>query len=164
MHYKTRGQNAVSSELKLASLPSADCLPHSAGFPMTPTTTKQTSRARKNLGESGERVAALLLESRGYQILTRNYRTRTGELDLVAKDSDGLAFIEVRTRRGDDYGTPEESLTPRKRARLVALAYQYLQAHPAYADCAWRIDLVAIQLDRAHRLARVDVIKGAVED
>ncbi len=126
--------------------------------------TKRTPRARKNLGESGERVAALLLESRGYQILARNFRTRTGELDLVAKDADGLAFIEVRTRRGEKCGTPEESLTPVKRARLVALAYEFLQAHPAYSDCAWRIDLVAIELDRSRRLARVDVIKGAVED
>ncbi len=126
--------------------------------------TKRTSRARKNLGESGERVAALLLEARGYRILARNFRTRTGELDLVAEDLDGLAFIEVRTRRGETCGTPEESLTPRKRARLVALAFEFLQAHPSYADCPWRIDLVAIQLDRSNRLARMDVIKGAVEE
>jgi putative endonuclease len=127
-------------------------------------TTKRTSRARKNLGESGERVAALLLEERGYRILARNFRTRTGELDLVAEDADGLAFVEVRTRRGETSGTPEESLTSRKRARLVSLAFEFLQSHPSYADCAWRIDLVAIQLDRSNRLARMDVIKGAVED
>lgn len=75
-----------------------------------------------------------------------------------------FAFVEVRTRRGEACGTPEESLTARKRARLVALAFEFLQAHPQYADCAWRIDLVAIQLDRANRIARMDVIKGAVED
>ncbi len=125
---------------------------------------RRTSRARKNLGESGERVAALLLEARGYRILARNFRTRAGELDLVAEDADGLAFIEVRTRRGETCGSPEESLTARKRARLVALAFEFLQAHPQYADCAWRIDLVAIELDRGNRLARMDVIKGAVED
>ncbi len=130
----------------------------------TQMATKRTSRARKNLGESGERVAALLLEERGYRILARNFRTRTGELDLVAEDADGLAFVEVRTRRGETSGTPEESLTARKRARLVSLAFEFLQAHPSYADCAWRIDLVAIQLDRSNRLARMDVIKGAVED
>ncbi len=125
---------------------------------------KGTSRARKNLGESGERVAALLLEARGYRILARNFRTRAGELDLVAEDADGLAFVEVRTRRGDAFGTPEESITPRKRTRLMTLALEFLQAHPQYADCAWRIDLVAIQLDAAGRIERLEVIKGAVEE
>jgi len=123
-----------------------------------------TRRARKNLGDSGERVAALALQQRGYTILARNFRTRLGEMDLIARDADGLAFIEVRTRRGRAAGTPEESLSPRKRVRLFAVAQQYLQDHPEYADWTWRIDLVAIELDRAGRLARLDVIKGAVEE
>jgi putative endonuclease len=122
------------------------------------------SRARKNLGESGERVAALALAQRGYTLLARNYRTRTGEMDLIARDADGLAFIEVRARRGTAAGTPEESLTPRKRARLIAVAQEFLQAHPEWSDSAWRIDLVAIELDRAGRLARLEIIKGAVEE
>ena len=71
------------------------------------------TRARKNLGDSGERVAALFLEQRGYKIIERSWRTRTGEIDLVAEDADGLAFVEVRARRAGA-GAPEESLTPRK--------------------------------------------------
>lgn len=123
-----------------------------------------TSRARKNLGDSGERVAALYLEQHGYHILARNYRTRVGELDLVAEDADGLAFVEVRTRRGRKAGAPEESLTPRKRVRLFAVAQQYLQEHPLHSERAWRIDLVAIELDRAGKIVRIDVIKSAVEE
>ena len=123
-----------------------------------------TSRARKNLGDSGERVAALFLKQRGYTILARNFRTRLGEMDLIAEDADGLAFIEVRTRRGSAAGAPEESLTPRKRVRLFAIAQQFLQDHPIYAERAWRIDLVAIELNRAGRIARIEVIKGAVEE
>lgn len=123
----------------------------------------KTTRARKNLGDSGERVAAMFLEQRGYKILARNFRTRAGEMDLIAEDADGLAFVEVRTRRGDEAGTPEESLTPRKRARLFLVAQEFLQAHEEYADRAWRVDLVAIELDRAGRIARMDVIKSAVE-
>jgi putative endonuclease len=123
----------------------------------------KTTRARKNLGDSGERVAAMFLEQRGYKILAHNFRTRTGEMDLIAEDADGLAFVEVRARRGDAAGTPEESLTPRKRARLIAVAQEFLQAHAEYADRAWRVDLVAIELDRAGRVARMDVIKSAVE-
>ncbi len=124
----------------------------------------KTSRARKNLGESGERVAALFLEGRGYRILQRNFRTRAGEIDLVAEDADGLAFVEVRTRRGPAGGSPEESLDAHKRTRLIGVALEFLQAHARYAECAWRIDLVAIQLDRAGHIARLEVIKGAVED
>jgi putative endonuclease len=124
---------------------------------------EKSTRARKNLGESGERVAALYLEEHGYQIVARNFRTRSGEVDLIAQDADGLAFIEVRTRRGDVFGSPEESITPVKRTRLLTVAQEFLQAHAEYADCPWRIDLAAIELDPAGRLARVDVIKGAVE-
>ncbi len=126
----------------------------------------RTTRARKNLGDSGERVAALFLEQRGYKILDRNWRSRTraGEIDLIAEDADGLAFIEVRTRRGDTVGSPEESITPRKRARLIALAQEFLQTHPEYAARAWRIDLVAIQLERSGRVARMNLIKSAVEE
>jgi putative endonuclease len=120
-------------------------------------------RSRKNLGDSGERVAAMFLEEHGYRIVERNYRTRLGELDLVAEDGDGLAFVEVRTRRGELMGAPEESLTPRKRVRLFAVSQLFLQAHPQYADCPWRVDLVAIELDRVGRIARMDLIKGAVE-
>ena len=105
----------------------------------------------------------MFLEQRGYKIVGRNYRTRLGELDLIAEDADGLAFVEVRTRRGSAVGAPEESLTPRKRVRLFAVAQQFLQAHPQYEDYPWRVDLVAIELDRAGRIARTDIIKGAVE-
>lgn len=105
----------------------------------------------------------MFLEQRGYRILARNYRTRVGEMDLIAEDVDGLAFVEVRTRRGDALGAPEESLTPRKRARLLTVAQEFLQAHDEYGARAWRVDLVAIELDRAGRVARMDVIKGAVE-
>jgi len=123
------------------------------------------TRARKNLGDAGERLAAMWLAQRGYRIITRNWRSpsRAGEMDLIAQDADGLAFIEVRTRRGDQMGTPEESLTPRKRARLIQVAQEFLAAHNEYADSAWRIDLVAIELDRAGHLARIEVIKSAVE-
>ncbi len=123
----------------------------------------KTTRARKNLGDSGERVAALLLQQRGYRILARNYRTRRGEMDIIAEDAQGLAFVEVRTRRGRAFGSPEESLTLRKRRRLIAVAQEFVATHPRYADCAWRIDLVAIELDRAGHIDRQEIVQGAVE-
>src|SRR5712691_11634711 len=102
-------------------------------------TNKRMSRARKNLGDSGERVAALFLEQRGYKILERNFWTRGGEIDLIAEDADGIAFVEVRARRGDAMGAPEESLTPRKRARLIAMAHEFLSRRAEFAEPAWRI-------------------------
>ena len=129
---------------------------------MRETTT--TTRARKNLGDSSECVAAMFLEQRGYTILARNYRTRLGEIDLSAQDAHGLAFVEVRTRRGDRLGAPEESLTPRKRAPLLGTALDYLTNHAEHGERAWRIDLVAIELDRAGRIARMNLIQGAVEE
>lgn len=125
---------------------------------------KKSSRARKNLGDSGERVAALFLQERGYKILERSWRTRGGEIDLVAEDADGLAFVEVRTRRGDSAGTPEESLTPRKRARMIAMAVEYLSRHEGYVERAWRIDFVAIELEGNGKIKRIEVIKSAVEE
>ena len=58
----------------------------------------KNTRARKNLGDSGERIAAMFLEQRGYRVLARNWRSpsRAGEMDLVAEDADGLAFVEAR--------------------------------------------------------------------
>ncbi len=122
------------------------------------------TRARKNLGDSGERVAALFLEQRGYKIVERNYRTRSGEIDLVAEDADGLAFVEVRTRRGGGMNVPEESLTPRKRERLISMALEFLSQREEFAERAWRIDFVAIELERGGKVKRIEVIKSAVED
>ncbi len=122
------------------------------------------TRSRKNLGDSGERVAALFLEERGYKILARKFRTRGGEIDLIAEDTDGLAFIEVRARRGGGMNVPEESLTLRKRARLIAMAQEFLALHEEWAGRAWRIDFVAIELEQNRSVKRIEVIKSAVEN
>jgi putative endonuclease len=108
----------------------------------------------------------MFLEQRGYKIIARNWRSpsRAGEMDLVAEDADGLAFVEVRARRGTAMGTPEESLTPRKRKRMIQVAQEFMAAHDEFAERAWRIDLVAIELDRVGRITRMDVIKSAVEE
>ena len=100
---------------------------------------------RTKLGLQGERIASAHLESRGLVVEARNYRTRFGEIDLVARDGVEVVFVEVRTKRSAAFGTPEESLTPRKQARLVKAALEYLAEHGG-ADASWRVDLVAITL------------------
>ncbi len=121
------------------------------------------SRARKNLGDSTERVAALYLEQHGCKILARNVRTRAGEIDIIAQEGEEIAFVEVKARRGTTYGTPEEAITPRKQIRLVSLAEAFMSQQPEFAGWAWRIDVVAIQLDRAGKVERINHIKHAVQ-
>ena len=116
--------------------------------------------ARRGLGKMGEELAARQLVAAGYEIVARNWRCQEGELDLVAQQGECLVVVEVRTRRGKALGTPEESVTPAKQARLIALAEAYVQAVDWPGD--WRIDVVAVELDQSGRLLRVDQYENAV--
>ncbi len=118
---------------------------------------------RKRLGDVGEQIAARELARRGYTLRERNWRCPAGELDLVAEQGGALVFVEVRTRRGDRYGTPEESITAVKRAHLIAAAQSYLQEHDL-RECDWRIDVVAVQMSERGELLRVDVIENAIQE
>jgi putative endonuclease len=103
------------------------------------------SDPRHVLGSWGEEQASRFLRSQGYEIVERNWRCAAGELDIVAWEGANLVFVEVRTRRSQTYGTPEESVTPAKQTKLVELAQTYLQEH-AELDCIWRIDVVAVEV------------------
>lgn len=118
---------------------------------------------RAGLGRLGERLAAHHLESRGYQILARNFRWRFGEIDLIAQRDDWLAFVEVRTRRGTAFGDPTETLTPRKRARLRATAEHYCQENEPVSTPNWRIDLIAVRFDGRGRLLDVEHLENVIE-
>jgi putative endonuclease len=115
---------------------------------------------RRGLGRHGEELAARYLAAKGYEIVARNWRCEVGELDLVAKQRGCLALVEVRTRRGKALGSPEESITAAKQARLARLAEAYVQAHDWAGD--WRIDVVAIEMDSRGRLLRMDHYENAV--
>ena len=92
------------------------------------------------------------------RIVERNFRTRYGEVDLVAEDGGALVFVEVKTRRGSAYGSPEESVTPKKRARLVTTAETYLQEH-GMEQRDWRLDVVGIVL-RANGPAEINHLRA----
>ncbi|UCH86890.1 MAG: YraN family protein [Dehalococcoidia bacterium] len=117
---------------------------------------------RRDLGAFGERVAVAHLEAKGYRIRARNFRCREGEIDIVAEDGDCLVFVEVRTRRGDAFGTPAESETAAKERRLLTVAQAYLQEHPDVPPNQ-RIDVVGVELSR-DRLLAVQHIEGAIAD
>ncbi|MBI4315995.1 MAG: YraN family protein [Chloroflexi bacterium] len=118
---------------------------------------------RRSLGQLGEQLAADHLAARGYEIVTRNYRCPSGEIDLVTRLRDRWVFVEVRTRRGNDFGTPEESVTAKKKQHVMAAAQTYLQAHAA-PDADWRIDFVGVELSYKGELLRVEVIENAIND
>lgn len=109
--------------------------------------------ARKRLGGAGERLAAAWLEERGYRVLARNWRCPYGELDLVAERAGELVFVEVKTRRGERLGAPEEAVTATKRRHLVASAAAYLDAAgEGAAERPYRIDVIAVDLAPSGRL------------
>jgi putative endonuclease len=119
------------------------------------------SATRQRLGRLGEQLAAERLIALGYAVVERNYRCPYGELDLVTRQADCWVFVEVRARRGERFGTPEQSVTPRKRAHLIAAAQHYLQAHDL-AEVPWRIDVVAVAFGPDGRLRRLEVVANAV--
>ena len=99
---------------------------------------------RQKLGRWGEEQAGRHLETFGCQVVTTNWRCTAGEVDLVVMDGTWLAFVEVRTRRGRTYGTPEESITAAKLARMAAVAESYVYEQEWDGD--WRLDVVAIEV------------------
>lgn len=115
---------------------------------------------RQQLGRWGEDMAARHLQAADYTIVVCNYRCPAGEMDLIATQGSEWVFVEVKTRRGNKYGRPEEAITPSKAGRLVQIAQTYLQEHQL-SDVDWRIDVVAIELDARGKLLRLDQIENA---
>lgn len=108
------------------------------------------STRRAELGRYGERLAARHLESVGMVVLARNWRTVEGELDIVAADLSTLVVCEVKTRRGEAFGAPEEAVDARKLARLRRLTGAWLASSPTVGHRyhAVRIDVIAVLVPR----------------
>jgi putative endonuclease len=100
--------------------------------------------SRLSLARWGESLAADFLTQKGYTVLARNVRTPHGEIDLVAQCGAVTVFVEVKTRTSRAYGLPEEAVTRRKQAHLLAASQHYLQTHPDL-DGDWRVDVIAIE-------------------
>ena len=101
--------------------------------------------ARRAQGDAAEERACRHLERAGFTIVERNFRTRGGEIDIVVRKGDLLVFVEVRSREVPGFGTPEESVTPAKRRRIVAAARRYLSNVPASSWREARFDVIAIE-------------------
>jgi putative endonuclease len=100
---------------------------------------------RQFLGQTGEDLACKELEHRGYAILARRYRSRFGEIDIVAKCEDVIVFVEVKARAGDDFGGGAAAVTPWKQRRIAQMAVDYLSRNNLH-DRACRFDVVTVDM------------------
>ena len=116
---------------------------------------------RRDTGILGEKLAKDFLKKRGYRILETNYRCPEGEIDIIARQKGYLVFVEVRTKTSLEFGSPEESITPAKMARLRATASYFQQTHDNLPPL-WRIDVVAIELSQRGEPSRIELIENAV--
>jgi putative endonuclease len=115
--------------------------------------------ARRALGAAGESAVAQWYTDSGFSVVARNWRVREGEIDLIAERGSTLVFCEVKTRRGDAFGTPAEAVTPRKQARLRKLAVHWLRDNQAHADVL-RFDVASVKPDGRGAWI-VDVLEAA---
>ena len=110
---------------------------------------KNRTGHNRDLGARGEDLAAEFLEATGMVVLERNWRSRYGELDLIAQDGAAVVFVEVKTRTGTGYGTPAEAVTPVKAERIRRLAGLWLSEQSR----RWshiRVDVVTVLLTRGY--------------
>jgi putative endonuclease len=106
--------------------------------------------AKMALGERGEKFAARYLRRHGYKILVRRFKSRAGEIDLVCRHKDWLVFVEVKTRKSDNYGAPSEAVTREKQKHMSKVALEYLRLldNP---QIHWRFDIVEVLMQEGAR-------------
>jgi putative endonuclease len=114
--------------------------------------------ARRRLGSDGEDAVARWYEARGYEVVSRNWRVREGELDLVLRRGRTLVFCEVKTRRGDAFGSPFEAVTVTKQRRLRTLAMRWLSEHRVRAG-ELRFDVAAVRMRGT--VGEIEVLEAA---
>ncbi len=114
---------------------------------------------RQHLGKKGEKIARLFLEKQGYKIIAVNFRTKSGEIDLIARDGETLVFVEVKTRLGNKFGSPLDALTFHKCRQISKVALEYLVKNGGIDQPA-RFDVVAVQPGTA---IEAELVKNAFD-
>ena len=119
------------------------------------------TKERLQLGAAGEQAAALALKKAGYKILARNYKTKCGEIDIIAHDKGTLCFIEVKTRDSDVFGLPVEAVHAEKQKQIAKVALWYLKERRLLEKKA-RFDVVSVRWSNGLQ-PKVEIIKNAFE-
>lgn len=123
-------------------------------------TRRSAATAPKAFGQKGEEAAARHLKKKGYKILTQNYRTRFGEIDIIAKEKDTLVFVEVKARRTRGYGSPKLAITDQKKRKISMVALCYLKA-TSQTEAKARFDVVT--LSPGTEKTRFEIVQNAFE-
>jgi len=88
--------------------------------------------SRQKFGEQSESIAVSYLKKHGYKIIEQNYRTKLGEIDIVAREKGTIAFIEVKSRKSKNFGSPKWAVTPKKQRKISMVALWYLKTTKLY--------------------------------
>ena len=115
---------------------------------------------RQRYGRRSEETAALHLQTLGYRIVERNYRTKQGEIDIIARDKDCIVFVEVKAKKTERFGNPKEAVTADKQRKISTVALHYLKSTGQLASRA-RFDVVAVH--PSNDTKRIEVVKNAFE-
>lgn len=115
---------------------------------------------KRSVGTQGEQTAVKFLKKNGYKILQRNYRCKTGEIDIVSYDHGTIAFVEVKTRFSDAYGPPELAVTDRKKRQIIKVALHYV-AEKKIRDFDLRFDVVSIFYPPVEKYPIITLFKNA---
>ena len=114
-------------------------------------------------GKIGEDYAAAMLKNRGWTVLERNYRSRYGEIDIIARDGQYIVFVEVKTRHTAGLDHPLAAVTKGKQQKLLKTALLYLSEHPEAQQYDCRFDVAGLTTDGTGTVLRVDYIENAFE-
>jgi putative endonuclease len=115
---------------------------------------------KQKFGADGERLAVRQIEKRGYKTIQRNFRCKTGEIDIIAKDGDTLVFVEVKTRNNLRFGSPKHAVTWRKQKKLIRTALYYLKTVNS-SKARFRFDVISIVNNPVDGKYQVELIQNA---
>jgi putative endonuclease len=115
---------------------------------------------KQKFGEQGEALAARRLKKAGYKIIETNYRSRLGEIDIIAKDKDTIVFVEVKSRRSVQFGSPKQAVTLRKQKKVSMVALYYLKS-TGQSNAKARFDVVSVISNQDK--PQVEIIRNAFE-
>ena len=117
----------------------------------------------KSIGDTAEKIAERYLQKQGLKTIERNFRCRSGEIDLIMQDKDTLVFVEVRYRSNANFGGPLSSIDKKKCTRLVATVQTYLQKYPRLQNTHQRLDVIGIS-GKDKKDYSIEWLKNAIEE
>ena len=114
------------------------------------------------LGKFGEKIAANYLKHKGYQVVTQNFYTREGEIDLICEKDKVVIFVEVKTRTNLNFGWPEEDVTDEKLEKIASACEKYLMENKIKSE--WQIDIISIVINRDAQKAKINHFQNITSD